>query len=293
MTRRRMSWCGSLVLLAVGVPDAHAQDPIEGAPSASQTGPDDEPNEPDAEPDSPGDAPTAEEPKDARSRPPLPAWRDDGWHLDTLAGTQFPLDVGGRIQIETPYRIRVGLDVGFMPGPYQDAIQAVLVEAGAYDQAQAEVVADSLSSAFALGVTLGWRPVVREGFFFDAGYHYVALGGRSTREDALASASGSPLPSDLSRSEEREWTVRSQLHMVTIHLGWEFVPVEHFTVRIRIGGHFTGAANATITPAFDASRVPEPVLRAFTDPSEDWLEENLRRHGHLPSVGLDLGYRWM
>lgn len=251
---------------------AHAQDAPAPAPDVSTEGP--------------------TEPVARRDRP-IPAWRDDGWHLDTLVGTAFPLDVGGRIQLETPHRVRVGLEVGFMPGPYQDAIQGILVSTGTYDAEQAEIVADSLSSSFTTGIGIGWRPLVREGFHFDAGYRYVSLGGESTREDLLFSAAGINRPIDLPSSEEREWDVRSSLHMVSVNLGWEFVPIEHFTIRIRLGGAFTVAASSRITPAFDARAIDEEVLRAVANPSEEWLRENLERYGHIPSIGLDIGYRWM
>lgn len=266
----------SLLLLLLGG-SVHAQEPAPPAPDASPEAIE-------------GPAP---EGKVRRRDRPIPAWRDDGLHLDTLLGTAFPLDVGGRVQLETPYRIRVGVDVGFMPGPYQDAIQGILVATGTYDEEQAQLVADSLSSSFTVAAHLGWRPLVREGFFFDAGYRYVSLGGRSTREDLLFSAAGVDRPPELPGSEEREWDVRSSLHMVTVELGWEFVPVEHFTIRLKIGGAFTGGARARITPAFDARLIPEDVLRSVAEPSEDWLEENLKKYGHLPAIGLDIGYRWM
>jgi len=264
-----------LMTLLGGV--ALAQEPGPGAPTGDEASAVD------------GPAPA----KVPRRDRPVPPWRDDGWHLDTMVGTAFPLDVGGRIQVETPHRVRVGVDVGFMPGPYQDAIQGVLVAAGTYDEEQAQIVADSLSSSFTLRVGLGWRPLVREGFFFDAGYRYVSLGGQSTREELLFSAADVDRPDDLPASEQREWDVRSSLHMVSIQLGWECVPIEHFSIRLRIGGDFTAGASSRITPAFDARGVGEEILRSVANPSEEWLKDNLERYGHLPSIGLDIGYRWM
>lgn len=247
-----------------------------------------------APPDAPADAPaTAADRREARRAAPLPPGREEGFHLDLLVGTAFPVDAGARVMLEMPHRIRTEIDVGFMPGPYQDAIQAALVGAGAYDEDTSQVIADSLRSAFSLYAGVGWRPLPREGFFFDLGYRYVALGGSSTAEDALIAGSGQEPPASLPDSEDPAWRVRSQLHQFGLHLGWEFVPVRNLSIRIRLGTAITASARSRITPGFDASRIDPEEIREFTSPSEAWLQDQLRRYGHVPVIGLDLGYRWM
>src|SRR6266545_1250172 len=65
-------------------------------------------------------------PPERAERAPAPA--ADGWHLSLGAGTDFPVAVGGRVELEAPFRLHLSTSLGFIPGLYVDAINSVVVE---------------------------------------------------------------------------------------------------------------------------------------------------------------------
>ena len=91
------------------------------------------------------------------------AWTRADWHLQIDALTDFPVDVGGKIALETPYRIQVTTTFGFLPSGYVDALNGILVAAGAYNQTTADLIAAAMQSSMVWRLHLGWRPWAKRG----------------------------------------------------------------------------------------------------------------------------------
>ena len=51
--------------------------------------------------------------------------------LGAEALSEFPMQVGGRVWVELPGRIRLSTTLGYLPGAYESAVNAALVGAGA------------------------------------------------------------------------------------------------------------------------------------------------------------------
>jgi hypothetical protein len=230
------------------------------------------------------------EPAQPGPRPPVYT-EDWGWHLAVEALTDLPLDVGGRASLEMPYGLRATASLGGLPGGYVDLVNAVIVAAGGYDQATADVIASAIASSLVFRVHLGWRPIRRHGFYFEVGYGLVALGGDLTTEDLFVAATGVERPAN-PRAEARGYDVGSALHMIDVEVGWELVFWRHFVVRLAVGVAATVGATTEVSPRFTPHPLAADGVAALAAEGAAYLDETYTTYVHLPTVSVALGYRF-
>jgi hypothetical protein len=212
----------------------------------------------------------------------------DRWHLHLAAGTDFPIDIGGKFTVETPFRLRLHVGLGGMPRAFQDLAHSVAIAAGAYDEEIADAVGTTLKSAFVFHTGIGLRPAKRKGFVFDVGYRMLRFGSRNRPEDIVAALPGVTIPEawqDVAASEVR---MTSHLHTVAVRMGWEWITAKHLLIRLDVGGSFTVASNHQLSVPRDVE-VPVNADRNVQI-GEEWLDERLRQYAHTPTLGFSMGY---
>jgi hypothetical protein len=224
------------------------------------------------------------------AEPEQPASRTGDWHLGLEALTDLPVQIGGHVSLETPYRIRVSTSLGFLPGPYVDLINAVVVAAGGYDEATADVIAGAISNSLVWRIHLGWRPFRGHGFYFEVGYALVTLGGDVSGEDLILVATGYDPAAE--SSSEHDYDVGSTLHMIDVEVGWEFVFWEHFVVRVAIGVAATVGAHTEVEPLFDPAPRAQRWVDGLSQYGADYLDDIYTTYVFPPVVSLGLGYRF-
>jgi hypothetical protein len=216
------------------------------------------------------------------------AWPERAWHIDLLARTDFPIDVGLALDVETPQRLRFGLGLGLVPGPYLRAIDGIAVAAGWYDQPTADLIEDTVTGALTLHPVIGVRPLAKEGFVLDAGFKLALLGGRNTTAGLVSTLTGQTIP-DGGGDDARELRAGALLGMVTVRVGWVWEPVDRLAIRFDIGGNFTVSSTSQIR-APEGAVFPaawEPLTRA----GEVYLDETFTRWVHTPTIGIGVGWR--
>lgn len=211
------------------------------------------------------------------------------WDLGLEALTDLPVQVGGRVVLEGPYGLRLAAGLGWLPGPYVELINAILVSAGSYDQSTADMIERSLSDSLVFRAHLGWRPLAAHGFYLELGYGLVALGGGVSREDMITLATGVTPPS-LPGGAERGYAVESRLHMLDIELGWEIRLWQGLYLRPALGVALTLDGRTRVSPEFPVL-VPGAVDR-FTSQAAAYLDEVYERYVFVPCVSLGLGWRF-
>lgn len=218
---------------------------------------------------------------------PQVARADDGWKVAVTAGTNVPIDVGVRVQLETPQRVRLSLSAGILPGAYVDAINVFLVGIEAYPQETADLVRSSLEQSLVVRAHAGVRPWRCRGFYAEMGYGLVGLGGGSTGAEIIEAATGEPVPSS-DDGTTREFDVRSRLHLLDLELGWEWTVVRRLRLRAALGGAFTLASSTAIEPEYQPA-VPR-LTEQFTTASEQYLDDIFTTYVHTPVVTIAVGY---
>jgi hypothetical protein len=212
------------------------------------------------------------------------AGEDGGWHGTVGVGTDFPVAVGGRFVLESPYRLRLSTSVGFMPGPYVDAINATVVGLGGYDQRTADLVRAALQSALVWRTHLGvraWR-----GLYVEAGYGLVVLGGAAAGSDLIAAVTGQTLPA--SEGTGRPFKIDATLHMADVEVGYDFHLSRRWQVRAAIGGAFTFAASTHIEPGY--LPVSSQLVNQFSRDAEAYLQDVFTSYGFTPVASVSLAY---
>ncbi len=215
----------------------------------------------------------------------------DDWHLGLEGVTDFPLDVGGQVTLELPYRFRLSASVGGMPSGYVEVWNALAVVAGGYDDATAELVRSSLEDSLVVRVHAGWRPLEAEGFYFELGYGLAALGGGVSTGALVEAVTGDPLPASAAIHGGHGFSVDSELHMLDIEAGWLFQLGGGWTLRAAIGWALTLEARSRIRPQFDP--LLPTVIDDFTAEAEDRLERAFLSWVHPPTFTLGLGYLFL
>ena len=214
-------------------------------------------------------------------------WKPGG-SLDVY--TAFPTDVGVRGLFEGPGRVRLSASVGLLPDGYLDAINTVAVDAGWYDDRTAEVIDTALDGAAVARVHLGWRPFPAHGFFAEAGYGWIGLGGGVTAADVIYADTGYDLSDYL--GDALPFDASADLHRAEVALGWELVFVEHLLVRFDLGYSYTVSAETRIRHAFDVPFFLEGSVEDLEENAEDELRRTLEEHVHTPIIGVGAGWRF-
>ncbi len=210
-----------------------------------------------------------------------------GWHLEAGLGTDFPVQVGARVGLETPGRFRLSTSFGVLPKPYVSAINGVLVGAGAYDDDEADLVANTLSSSLVWRTHAGWRPFADAGFYADVGYALVTLGGGGTAAEIIAGLTDRELPPGAGGLEV---AARSTLHMLDAELGWRFPIGPSFVAWGALGGAFTLGSSTRLTPEATQNPRVDQAARQIADAGEKRLDEIYTSYVFTPVLSLGAAY---
>ncbi len=208
------------------------------------------------------------------------------WHLDFTAGTQFPIDIAGRVTVEGPLRLQLSTSLGAMPGAYVDAINAVLVGFQVYSQADANLIAAAIKNSLVWRTQLGWRLLENWGFYFQLGYTLVALGGSLTGSEAITAATGKQPPNGESRVDVK---AAAMLHMLGGEIGYQWKLPFGLLIRVAGGAQFTVASSTDLSAPSASSRAQqkfEPLLQA----GEDYLNTTFKTYVHAPYISVQVGY---
>jgi hypothetical protein len=203
------------------------------------------------------------------------------WHLAIGAGTDFPISVGGRLELEAS-RLRLSSSLGILPGPYVDVINETVVAFGGYDEATADVVKEALSSSLIWRTHLGVR--VWRGLYVEAGYGLVTLGGDAAGAELFGAVTGQPVPPG---TGDRPFDIRSTLHMADVEIGYDFAVSQALRLRVAIGGAFTFAASTRITPESEAPAQVE----SFAREAEAYLDDIYTSYVFTPVLSVSAAYR--
>jgi hypothetical protein len=222
-------------------------------------------------------------------KPTGATWSERSWHVHVLGRTDFPVDAGLAVDAETPFRLRFGLGLGLVPGPYVEAINAVGVTAGWYDEAMGDLIRDTIRTSMTIHPVIGVRPHPRKGFLIDAGLKLAVLGGRDTTAGLLSGLTGQEVPELFVDEEARALRTTDVLGLATVKLGWVWEPVDQLAVRFDIGGAFTVFSESTISPP-DSARRPE-AWGLLLDAGEDYLDQTMTTYVMTPTLSISLGWR--
>jgi hypothetical protein len=209
---------------------------------------------------------------------------EDGWHATLGVGTDFPVAVGGRFVLESPFRLRLSTSLGFMPGPYVDAINATIVGLGGYDQQTADLVKSALQSSLVWRTHVGLR--AWRGLYVEAGYGLAVLGGAAAGSDLIAAVTGRSFPA--AEGVGRPFQLDAMLHMADVEVGYDFHLSRRWQIRAAIGGAFTFAASVHIEPGF--LPVSSQLVNQFSRDAEVYLEDVFTSYGFMPVASVSVAY---
>ena len=215
-------------------------------------------------------------------------WVED-WRFGVELGAEFPIAVGGGVMVETPFRLRLNISLGALPGPYLDAINGISVASNWYDELTADLIAAALKNSLIWRTRLGWRPWEQHGFYFGAGYTLATLGGGLSGAEVLTAVTDKTIEGG--DSVNRSFSVNSTVHFADVEVGWEWVLEKGFWIRTGLGGVFTVGSKTQITPDWTPPPRVQPSVDALATAGEAYLDDIYGRYVHTATVTVAVG--WM
>lgn len=220
-----------------------------------------------------------------------PVSRTGGWHLQLEAVTSMPVDMGGRLTLEMPGRIRLATSFGVMPFFYADFVNAIGTGVGLYDQQTALVLKNTLQNSFVWRLNLEWRPFAGAGFYLGGGYGLVVLNSKLTG----ASLAGMSLGIPSSSLSLVNFQLNSMLHLLNGELGWEFRFLRDvMSLRLAVGFIGTVASNTKIQTQVSSS-VPAQIRTTITNGANtaaSAFDTMYRSYIFSPTVSVAMGFRF-
>lgn len=210
------------------------------------------------------------------------------WGVRLEANTDFPLGVGGRLAVITPWRLYLTGSVDYLLPAYAQAITGVATSAG-YDATKAGYINHGILGSLSWRAHLGWQPFATSGFYFEAGYGQLALGGQVNPEAALVSVLHIDAPTG-DTTADRQYFVRALVHQVDLELGWRWRLGEqsHWSIRAALGGTVTLQSKTQVEARFEPS--DPAAVDSFTQANANKSDSYFKKYGYVPSVGLSVGY---
>jgi hypothetical protein len=205
------------------------------------------------------------------------------WHLGVEALTDFPIQVGAKVWMKLPYRVRLSTSFGEMPDRYVDAINGIATSAGLYGDSVAQLMSAMLNRAITWRLHVGWFPFRHRGAYIELGYGQMWLDKGLVVAEVLQ-ATGVIPPADTGIGFG--YQVNSRVETLGIEIGWMWFPWRDLTLRASIGFAATVGAQVEIEPNFAAQH-----QQIFTRISELYLEDLIKTYFFVPTIGFAVGWR--
>ena len=217
---------------------------------------------------------------------------DGTWKLYVEALNEVPLNVGVRLLAESPGRLRLGTSVGFLPDPYLDSINFIVVEAEVYNAQVADLIAVALKNSFLWKSYLGWRPVADLGSYVELQYTVMGLGGGLSDEELVVTATEAEVQDGTKLSREPNVSLDSTIHMIGVEAGYQWEFDSGLTLRTGLGFALTMKASFDVVVEGEgAQRAASRFNASLEEGTETYLKEVFIEWVHTPFVALSAGYR--
>lgn len=209
------------------------------------------------------------------------------WHLQAEALTDVPIQVGGRVAVEGPWRLRLTTTFGVLPPPYVDLVNAVGEQFDGYTSVTSALVGAALESSFVWRLHVGWRWFDDLGFYAEVGYGLATLGGGLSSEELLTAATDG---AGEASNAGREYAIDATLHMLDAEVGYEWVFWDQLVARVGLGVAATLGSRTEVSPQFQP--LAPRFVDALTAEAEAYLDDIFTTYVITPTVSVAVGYRF-
>ena len=205
--------------------------------------------------------------------------------LELQVGTEFPVNIGARVDFRFPYGILAGGGVGWMPLGYVKTINSTMIAMDMYDNNAAFLVESTISDSLFIEFEMGWDPMEKGGFFFDLGYAAMLVGGTKARNSLIADVTGAEL---LFAQRDAQTEISTMLHNFTAHVGYEFYFTRNWTLTLAAG------MIKTFT-SYTSTRFSEKSHRSDEAEKEinEYMDDFYTKHFLLPTFVVRVGYDFL
>ncbi len=206
--------------------------------------------------------------------------------VEVSFGTRFPLEIGFEGVVEAPFGLTAHLGLGWMPRFYRDTINDTLVAFGAYEDADAALIAAAFEDALVLSPGIGWRLPPARRLEIYAGYVVSFLGGSITRAEAEQLTGEDLRPTGVS-----EVPLSGTAHGFQIGVAYQAELRPHLSVRLSLAYFQILGSSTSIDVTVDGAAAQRVVARVETA-LDAYLDDLLSSYVKSPLFGAALVWRF-
>lgn len=214
-----------------------------------------------------------------------------GWHLNLEAVMNVPLDVGGRLVLEMPGRIRLATSLGVLPTSFVGVINTAMISAKVYSQDVANVLESSLGGSLVWRLHAEWRPFEKAGFYLGGGYGLATFTG-GVNVATIASLAGASVPSQY--KDALRYDMSSTLHLLNGELGWEWTMFRFVSMRLAVGfmGTITSQTSIKVTSNGSAPANVTAAAQSGANDAAVFIDNAYQSYVFSPYVSFSTGIRF-
>ncbi len=211
-------------------------------------------------------------PKDSPSTGP------DEWMFSLEAVTNLPIDVGGRVTLQSPSRVRLSTGFGAVPNSYLGIISRFFDGSSAYEDLVGDRAAIDFGGGTSWRTQIGLQPLPNRGLYLDAGYSLTNVKGRVYADNEAQSPGAS----------DESYALRTRIHFWFLEAGWQARLDSGWLLGLGLG--VMGAANArtSVDPTAADGRTPAEIEAGKEAVKK--FDDKVRDKGYLPTLTLRVGH---
>lgn len=152
--------------------------------------------------------------------------------LDAEVGIEFPVYLGGHGKFSLNRNFYTRLGIGFVSDILLEGLHWYNSKTNFITEKESDLIMDSISNSLYTEIRLGYRFKRHKGFYAELGWSFMSLGKGETSSETLQEVLGH---SDLTPEQNPVYTVKSNVHNITGHLGYMFPLMERFGLGTELG----------------------------------------------------------
>lgn len=224
---------------------------------------------------------------------PAPAPPPPGRPLDfdIGGGTAVPVLIGAQATLAPTPRVRVQLEIGWMPPPYVEVVNTIVVEAGGHSAEAGDLVVDALQNSAVVRLSGGVRPFLSHGFELYAGYTAAFFGGGLSPRDSIEEQTGEDFADPGGDSPgSSQVPVHSTLQAFHVSAGWCWELPHHLRLRAQVG-YLQAFASSTTLDTERRSDLADAADGRVESALDRYLDDIYKSSVKTPVVSLTLATR--
>ncbi|MEO0811699.1 MAG: hypothetical protein AAFY60_02470 [Myxococcota bacterium] len=217
---------------------------------------------------------------------------EQGFGIDAGLVTAVPVHVGAQVQVDLPHYLLLRLELGWMPPPYVDLINAGAQAFDAYGDETAELIRDGIQNSLILRASVGGRPFPDRNLEISGGYTLATLGGSAAAVEVVEAVFeqeiNAPFLQDVGSVD-----LESTIHAFHADIGYRWKLSDDWIVRGSVGYVHVLSSDTTALVTTNEGTGRNGASTTVQSPAlENYLDGLYTTYVRSPVLSVSASYRF-